>query len=113
MAERFSRSHHGGLSLVRSRQAFSLSHAAVRKPKQELSEEQRQEIREAFDLFDTDQNGLIDYHELKVAMRALGFDVRKEEVRRILQEVDVEGTGLINFDQFLNISMYSFVREYH
>lgn len=37
--------------------------------------------QEAFDLFDTDKSGSIDYHELKVAMRALGFDVRKTEVR--------------------------------
>lgn len=37
--------------------------------------------REAFDLFDTDKSGSIDYHELKVAIRALGFDVKKE-VRR-------------------------------
>ena len=38
----------------------------------ELTEEQRQEIREAFDLFDTDGSGTIDGKELKVAMRALG-----------------------------------------
>lgn len=34
-----------------------------------LTEEQRQEIREAFDLFDTDGSGTIDAKELKVAMR--------------------------------------------
>ena len=43
-----------------------------------MTEEQKQEIREAFDLFDTDKSGSIDYHELKVAIRALGFDVKKE-----------------------------------
>src|SRR4051794_24577569 len=37
-----------------------------RPPRVELSEEQKQEIREAFDLFDTDRSGSIDYHELKV-----------------------------------------------
>ena len=29
-------------------------------------------MKEAFELFDTDKTGSIDYHELKVAMRALG-----------------------------------------
>ena len=48
-----------------------------RRARQELSDEQRQEIKEAFELFDTDKTGTIDYHELKVAMRALGFDVKK------------------------------------
>eukprot|EP00486_Rosalina_sp_Unknown_P004367 CAMPEP_0201564412 /NCGR_PEP_ID=MMETSP0190_2-20130828/2699_1 /ASSEMBLY_ACC=CAM_ASM_000263 /TAXON_ID=37353 /ORGANISM="Rosalina sp." /LENGTH=70 /DNA_ID=CAMNT_0047980565 /DNA_START=134 /DNA_END=343 /DNA_ORIENTATION=+ len=44
-----------------------------KKQRRELSEDQKIEIREAFDLFDTDKSGIIDYHELRVAMRALGF----------------------------------------
>ena len=47
------------------------------KGKAELTEEQKQEIREAFDLFDTDGSGTIDAKELKVAMRALGFEPKK------------------------------------
>lgn len=35
-------------------------------PKPELTEEQRQEIREAFELFDTDGSGYIEVKELKV-----------------------------------------------
>lgn len=35
-------------------------------PKPELTEEQKQEIREAFDLFDADGTGTIDTKELKV-----------------------------------------------
>ena len=40
-----------------------------RPKRRELGEEQKQEIREAFDLFDTDKDKAIDYHELKVRMR--------------------------------------------
>ncbi len=36
-------------------------------------ESQLDEIRIAFELFDTDHSGAIDYSELKAAMRALGF----------------------------------------
>lgn len=36
-------------------------------PKPELTEEQKQEIREAFDLFDADGTGTIDVKELKVS----------------------------------------------
>jgi Ca2+-binding EF-hand superfamily protein len=43
----------------------------------ELTEQQKQEIREAFDLYDTDGSGTIDAKELKVAMRALGFEPKK------------------------------------
>lgn len=55
-----------------------LAQRSRRRPRVEMTEEQKQEIREAFDLFDTDKSGSIDYHELKVAIRALGFDVKKE-----------------------------------
>ena len=38
------------------------------KRRRELTDEQKQEIREAFDLFDADKDRLIDYHELKVCL---------------------------------------------
>jgi centrin-3 len=41
--------------------------------RQEITDEQRHEIKEAFELFDTDKDGYIDYHELKVL---LSLDVR-------------------------------------
>jgi centrin-3 len=50
----------------------------------DLSEEQREEISEAFNLFDLDKDGYIDYHELKVAMKALGFDLPKQEILGLL-----------------------------
>lgn len=37
-----------------------------RRRRRELSEEQKQEIVEAFNLFDTDKDQAVDYHELKV-----------------------------------------------
>ena len=54
----------------------------------ELTEEQKQEIREAFDLFDTDGSGTIDAKELKVAMRALGFEPKKEEIKKMIADID-------------------------
>eukprot|EP00919_Chromeraceae_sp_WS-2016_P015488 GHVR01036487.1.p1 GENE.GHVR01036487.1~~GHVR01036487.1.p1 ORF type:complete len:185 (+),score=36.89 GHVR01036487.1:95-649(+) len=58
------------------------------KPPTELKEEQRAQIKEAFDLFDTDGTGTIDAKELKVALQALGFEPRKEELKRLVNEVD-------------------------
>lgn len=42
-------------------------------PKPELTEEQKQEIREAFELFDTDGSGYIDIKELKVNVPIIRF----------------------------------------
>ena len=72
----------------------------------ELTQEQRQEIREAFELFDSDKNGLIDPHEMKVSMRALGFDVKKDEVLRMMDTVssrDQTGQLFINLKDFTDL----------
>ncbi|KAI0778924.1 Ca2+-binding EF-hand protein [Trametes elegans] len=86
------------------------SSSAAHKAKQrrgtgrtELTEEQRLEIKEAFELFDTDKDGCVDYHELKVAMRALGFDLKKAEVLKLLRDNDKSGRGLMEFEDFARI----------
>jgi Ca2+-binding EF-hand superfamily protein len=76
--------------------------------RQELTEVQKSEIKEAFDLFDTEGSGTIDARELKVALRALGFEPQKDEIKRLLNEVDKSGTerdaaGKIDFNEFLEI----------
>ncbi|XP_037548011.1 centrin-3 [Nematolebias whitei] len=76
---------------------------AKRRKKRELSEDQKHEIKEAFDLFDTDRDQEINYHELKVAMRALGFEVKKVDVLKILKDYDREGSGRITFEDFREV----------
>lgn len=76
---------------------------AKRGGRKELTEEQRQEIKEAFDLFDTDSSGRIDAKELKIAMRALGFEPKREEVKIMIAEADREGTGTIEFQDFIDL----------
>jgi Ca2+-binding EF-hand superfamily protein len=46
--------------------------------RQELTEKQKKDIKEAFDLFDADGSGVIEIKELKVALRALGFEPKKD-----------------------------------
>lgn len=67
---------------------------------QSLTQDQVEEIREAFRLFDTDDSGKIDADELKVAMRAMGFEPKRDEVRKMIQESDRDGTGQIPFHMF-------------
>src|SRR5574343_1079248 len=74
-----------------------------RKGRAELTEEQRQEIKDAFDLFDTDGSGSIDAKELKVAMRALGFEPKKEEIRKMIADIDKDGSGTIDFQECLSM----------
>jgi len=71
--------------------------------KVDLSEEQKTDVREAFNLFDSGATGFIDTKDLKVAMRALGFEPRKEEIKKMVSEVDKEATGRLSFDAFLSL----------
>jgi centrin-3 len=41
--------------------------ARHRRTKQELQDDQKKELKEAFDLFDVEKRGSVDYHELKVS----------------------------------------------
>lgn len=65
-----------------------------------LTRHRRQEIKEAFELFDTDNSGTIDAKELNVAMRALGIEMTEEEIKKMIADVDKNGTGVIDFDEF-------------
>eukprot|EP00918_Siedleckia_nematoides_P055068 GHVU01120130.1.p1 GENE.GHVU01120130.1~~GHVU01120130.1.p1 ORF type:complete len:174 (+),score=37.80 GHVU01120130.1:77-598(+) len=93
---------------MRSQTSMSGHHGAVgprgrRRGRTELPEEQKQEIKEAFDLFDADKTGRIDYHELKVALRALGFETNKAQVLEVMKEYDKNSTGSIDYNDFLDI----------
>ncbi|CAI5755939.1 unnamed protein product [Candida verbasci] len=68
--------------------------------KNELLDEQKAEIREAFQMFDMNGDGCLDYHELKVAFRSLGFDLSKKEVLDIIKEYDMDDSRLITYDNF-------------
>lgn len=93
---------------------LSTTNLIPRRKKFELSEEQRQEIREAFELFDSDRNGLIDAHEMKVAMRALGFDAKKEEVLRMMEDVatrDHSQQMFVNVQDFTDLMTDKFAQR--
>lgn len=91
-------------SKAKRRSHAAAAAAAAVHTRPELSDEQKQEIKEAFELFDTDKDGAVDYHELKVAMRALGFDLKKAEVLKTLRDHDKTGHGLLEYDDFVKIS---------
>mmetsp|Transcript_14111 Transcript_14111/g.20863 ORF Transcript_14111/g.20863 Transcript_14111/m.20863 type:complete len:165 (+) Transcript_14111:100-594(+) len=68
-----------------------------------LSEEEIEEIREAFNLFDTDGSGHIDPKELKAAMQSLGFEAKNQTIYQMISDIDKDGSGSIDFDEFLDM----------
>ncbi|KAK2194517.1 bifunctional EF-hand domain pair/EF-hand domain/EF-Hand 1 [Babesia duncani] len=71
--------------------------------RRELTEEQKTEIKEAFQIFDTNSMGKIDAKELKVVMKALGFDPTKEEIRSIMSKYDKHGGGTIDYQDYFSV----------
>lgn len=69
----------------------------------ELTARQRAELREAFNLFDSEGTGRIPSMEVKVALRALGFEVRKEELRQLLAEAGCNTNGTMDFNEFIRV----------
>jgi hypothetical protein len=57
-------------------------------------------------------SGTIDAKELKVAMRALGFEPKKEEIKKMISDIDKDGNGTIDFQEFLEMMTSKMVRLY-
>ncbi|XP_049873795.1 calmodulin-A-like isoform X2 [Pectinophora gossypiella] len=68
-----------------------------------LTEEQVAEFKEAFMLFDKDEDGTITMAELGVVMRSLGQRPSETELRDMVKEVDQDGNGTIEFNEFLQM----------
>ena len=81
--------------------------AAAGKP--QLAPRLVEQLEEVFQLFDVDQSGAIDYldafsrdQKLKVLMKVLGIEIKKEELKMIT-DVDSDGSGRIEFPEFLEM----------
>ena len=68
-----------------------------------LTEDEIEEIKEAFDLFDSDGSGTIDPSELKSAMQSLGFEAKNQTIYQMISDLDKDGSGAIDFDEFLDM----------
>merc|ERR1740117_1218797 len=76
---------------------------AQQGPADQLSEEQIAEFKEAFSLFDKDGDGTITCKELGTVMRSLGQNPTEAELGDMINEVDADGNGQIDFPEFLTM----------
>jgi calmodulin len=66
--------------------------------------EDEQELREAFRVFDKNNRGVIDTSDLKTIFRALDPDMDDEEIEQIINEVDEDGSGTVDFEGIYSLS---------
>lgn len=67
----------------------------------EITEEQRNQFKEAFRLFDKSGTGVISARELGNLMKSLGQTPTEAELRDLVNEIDINGDGEIDFDEFV------------
>ena len=67
----------------------------------QVSAELKAEYKQTFDMFDTDQSGRISSAELGQVMEQLGQNPTEADLHAMVSEVDADGDGEINFEEFL------------
>ncbi|KAH9687926.1 calmodulin-like protein 11 [Citrus sinensis] len=68
-----------------------------------LPEDQIAEFQEAFSMLDKDGDGCITFEELASAIKSLDQNPTEEELRNMINEVDLDGNGTIEFLEFLKL----------
>ncbi|CAN1122777.1 Probable calcium-binding protein CML27 [Linum perenne] len=59
-----------------------------------------EELKDAFDLYDMDKNGLISANELHAVMKMLGLKCSMGDCKKMIRQVDQDGDGSVNFEEF-------------
>jgi Ca2+-binding EF-hand superfamily protein len=55
-------------------------------------------------------SGTIDPKELKAAMQSLGFEAKNQTIYQMIADIDKDGNGTIDFDEFLDMMTAKMVR---
>ncbi|CAF0862845.1 unnamed protein product [Rotaria sordida] len=65
--------------------------------------EDERELREVFRVFDKNSRGVIDVADLKMIFKALDPDMPDDEVEQIISEVDEDGSGTVDYEEFYKL----------
>jgi len=68
-----------------------------------LNEEQVEELKLAFDLFDEDQTGSLDKSTIRSVVDKFGIKVTPKDIEDMFKEADVTGSGKIGFPEFMSM----------
>lgn len=70
---------------------------------EKLSDEQLDELREAFSIYDINKDGAITTRELGTVLRQLGHNPTEAELLEMIKELDKNSSGTISFNEFVSL----------
>ncbi|XP_076819619.1 calmodulin-like protein 6 [Clavelina lepadiformis] len=65
------------------------------------NKQSEEELKQAFQVFDKDGSGYIEWNELKYVMQGAGEPLTDEEVTVMMKEADKDGDGRIDYEEFV------------
>lgn len=69
---------------------------------EEISPEQEEkDLKDAFRVFDRTGNGYITSSDLRSVLHCLGEKLTEEEIEDMIEEVDIDGDGRIDYEEFV------------
>ncbi|XP_023321690.1 neo-calmodulin [Eurytemora carolleeae] len=71
--------------------------------KKSSEEDQMEDLREAFRMFDRNKDGFIDLVELRKVTSIMGATLSTTEIQEFMKEADKDGNGKIDYDEFVNM----------
>jgi len=66
-------------------------------------EKLREELREAFKLYDREANGYITTEVLQEILHELDPNLSEDDLDQIIEEVDADGSGTVDFEEFMEM----------
>merc|ERR1711868_340738 len=70
---------------------------------EEDEEALKKELKEAFRIYDKEGNGYISTDTLKEILKELDSKLTNEDLDNIIEEVDEDGSGTLDFDEFMEM----------
>merc|ERR1712055_48775 len=98
----------GSVTLCPVRTAARCSH---RSAMEDLNEDQISALRKAFDSFDTEKSGHITVETVSTILRMMGLKVSEKALQEIVDEVDEDGSGELEFEEFCILSAKFLIEE--
>ncbi|WRX25423.1 Protein kinase domain - like 10 [Theobroma cacao] len=97
--------------VVKSRlKQFSMMNRFKRKALRVIAEflsiEEVEDIKEMFKKMDTDNDGIVSIEELKAGFRNFGSHLAESEVQMLIEAVDANGKGTLDYGEFLAVSLH-------